>query len=61
MQLLLIVGSSGLLNLKRADIIAAEETNWSELLRKKYIEYIDVMEVLRHTAWEKKKYLTLDI
>ena len=50
MQLLLIVGSSGLLNLKRADIIAAEETNWSELLRKKYIEYIDVMEVLRHTA-----------
>jgi len=44
MRPLLIVGPNGLLNLKRNDIIANEDTTWSELLRKKFIEFIDVME-----------------
>lgn len=44
MRPLLIVGQNGLLNLKRNDIIANEDTTWSELLRKKFIEFIDVME-----------------
>ena len=44
MRPLLIVGSNGLLNLKKGDIINNEDTSWSELLRKKFIEFIDVME-----------------
>mmetsp|Transcript_18763 Transcript_18763/g.45096 ORF Transcript_18763/g.45096 Transcript_18763/m.45096 type:complete len:1181 (-) Transcript_18763:313-3855(-) len=44
MRPLLIVGEDGLLNMKRSDILENETTTWTELLRKKFIEYIDVME-----------------
>jgi DNA-directed RNA polymerase II subunit RPB2 len=44
MRPLLIVGKDNHLNLKRLHIIENEMTTWSELLRKKFIEYIDVME-----------------
>ncbi|KAJ1480581.1 DNA-directed RNA polymerase II subunit RPB2 [Baffinella frigidus] len=44
MRPLLIVGEDGRLNIKRTHILENEQTTWTELLRKKFIEYIDVME-----------------
>jgi len=44
MRPLLIVGTDGLLNLKRSGIMENEDLTWNELLRKRFIEYIDVME-----------------